>query len=307
MDDYASLTPGHWHKAFQELQGLADNYANFQGITPYLTYAQSQAGQEQAPSTISPTGLNPVLVVVLILLLLVVLGAVLFVIMKRRVQPAAVAQYQYTPTGAGAYPQNRAFGAYSPTPGYIPPAPGSLPETYPPKPESYTAASGYESMANLVPQTPPLRVSAPLSPQPAQAPANGSAILMPPTYTSAAPGSSVGAPPTQQANSFERNLPTWVPSAQTTEQAPSVGQQSMQPLPMTPALPEQQEENTALARTFSVPRRPSLPLTDNVPAEQQIWVAPCGHINTLEVRFCRVCGQPIAAAASQDTTNVSWP
>jgi exonuclease VII small subunit len=28
-------------------------------------------------------------------------------------------------------------------------------------------------------------------------------------------------------------------------------------------------------------------------ADTLTWAAPCGHINTADARFCRVCGQPV--------------
>src|SRR5712692_5731961 len=43
--DYASTTPGHWHKAQQEFQQIAAHYSNFKAITPYLTYTAQQATQ----------------------------------------------------------------------------------------------------------------------------------------------------------------------------------------------------------------------------------------------------------------------
>lgn len=47
--DYASSTPGHWHKAQQEFQQLAAHYPLFKAITPYLNYAAAQAKTEKVP------------------------------------------------------------------------------------------------------------------------------------------------------------------------------------------------------------------------------------------------------------------
>src|SRR5260370_35592485 len=47
--DYASSTPGHWHKAQQEFQQIAAHYPLFKAITPYLNYAAAQAKTEKAP------------------------------------------------------------------------------------------------------------------------------------------------------------------------------------------------------------------------------------------------------------------
>src|SRR5258708_9410628 len=47
--DYASSTPGHWHKAQQEFQQIAAHYPLFKAITPYLHYAPPQSKTEKAP------------------------------------------------------------------------------------------------------------------------------------------------------------------------------------------------------------------------------------------------------------------
>jgi len=47
--DYASSTPGHWHKAQQEFQQIAAHYPQFKAITPYLDYTTTQARTEKVP------------------------------------------------------------------------------------------------------------------------------------------------------------------------------------------------------------------------------------------------------------------
>lgn len=298
MDDYSSPSAGHWHKAFQELQSLANSYTNFQGVTPYLTYAQNQAGHEQAPST-TGSGASSVLVVILVLLLLVILCAVLFVLMRRRVQPAVVTPYGSAPMGAYPQQQGGSLGAYSLPPGYIPQTPAN-----------HTAASQYAFPAQQVPQTPPLTVGVTPLPQPSNemvpTSAGGPGPSMPPANWPFAAENSSAAQPMEQAKPFERSLPTWAPpeaTAQVPEPAPVAQQMPAQLAPVIPT--DGQEENSAQARTFSVPRRPSVPLTDSSTANQQIWVAPCGHVNTLGVRFCRVCGQPTSPTSSQNITDMS--
>jgi S1-C subfamily serine protease len=51
--DYASNTPGHWHKAYQEFTQIANKYPLFKAITPYLNYAQNQANTEQTTQSSS--------------------------------------------------------------------------------------------------------------------------------------------------------------------------------------------------------------------------------------------------------------
>ncbi len=55
--DYAANTPGHWHKAEQELQKIATNYPLFKAVTPYLNYALAQAKTERSPQS-SPTPIS---------------------------------------------------------------------------------------------------------------------------------------------------------------------------------------------------------------------------------------------------------
>jgi S1-C subfamily serine protease len=49
--DYASNTPGHWHKAQNELEQIAASYPLFKAVKPYLDYATAQAKIEKAPQT----------------------------------------------------------------------------------------------------------------------------------------------------------------------------------------------------------------------------------------------------------------
>jgi serine protease Do len=94
FSDYAASTPGHWHKAQQELSQLAAKYPGFKAIAPYLTYAQAQAKNEHGtqpqstPST-SPTqglGNNLTLYAIALAAAVLVIGvaAVLFVVISRR-------------------------------------------------------------------------------------------------------------------------------------------------------------------------------------------------------------------------------
>src|SRR5260370_8117505 len=54
--DYASSTPGHWHKAQQEFQQIAAHYPQFKAITPYLGYTTTQARTEKvSQSTPQPS------------------------------------------------------------------------------------------------------------------------------------------------------------------------------------------------------------------------------------------------------------
>jgi hypothetical protein len=49
--DYASTTPGHWHKAQIEFAQIATSYPEFKAVKPYLDYATAQAKLEKVPQT----------------------------------------------------------------------------------------------------------------------------------------------------------------------------------------------------------------------------------------------------------------
>lgn len=97
--DYAANTPGHWHKATQEFQQIANRYPLFKAVTPYLNYAEQQAKSEKLPQS-TPTSQSPqpaagipsfgywILVgaVVIILLAVLLFGAV--ALRRRRTKPA---------------------------------------------------------------------------------------------------------------------------------------------------------------------------------------------------------------------------
>lgn len=344
LNDYASSTSGHWHKAFVELQTLMNSHPGFLGATSYLSYAQDQANSEQLP--VSSTGPNPVLVIVLALIIvLALLGAVLFVVMKRRgqVAPAGAAQLASAPYSMYVPQPGGVQSAYAPPAASYPPVgygaftPGSAPDTYPPTPASYGDVAWHEQSTGQVPQTPqPSLDEVPASPVPVQA-----------------------------AQSAEHSLPTWAPVPQTprpvSDPLPSSSQPAssivvdtltvedvVQPQPAvhaednaaTPAredvpamngqpqdslLPasSQGEEQTTLAQSlaspwsFSVPRRPSAPMPAvSREANQELagsfsgvysLIAPCGHANTPEVHYCRVCGQPVHLDGARDTTDISAP
>jgi S1-C subfamily serine protease len=55
FDDYASNAPGHWHKAAREFALLASSYPLFKAISPYLSYAQTQARSEHVSLTSTKT------------------------------------------------------------------------------------------------------------------------------------------------------------------------------------------------------------------------------------------------------------
>ena len=57
--DYASNTPGHWHKAQIELEQIATSYPLFKAVKPYLDYATGQAKIEKTPQPQSQPSSQP--------------------------------------------------------------------------------------------------------------------------------------------------------------------------------------------------------------------------------------------------------
>jgi S1-C subfamily serine protease len=100
--DYASTTPGHWHKAQREFQKLSDKYPNFNGVTPYLNYAADQASHEKLPVPASSSinyaawaiGIGSIL-----LLVLLVLGCLLFFVTRRKKSSSSVPGAPFTAPG----------------------------------------------------------------------------------------------------------------------------------------------------------------------------------------------------------------
>src|SRR5450432_3509742 len=100
--DYASTTPGHWHKAQRELQKLSDKYPNFSGAAPYLNYASDQASHEKLPapatSSINYTawaiGIGSIL-----LLVLLVLGCLLFFVTRHKKSSSTTPSGPFTAPG----------------------------------------------------------------------------------------------------------------------------------------------------------------------------------------------------------------
>jgi len=90
--DYASTTPGHWHKAQSELQQIQDSYPQFKAVTPYLNYAAQQAKNESTTGSLlsTPTSIPALVWIVGVLALIVLLLLVLLGIgLSRRRKPAS--------------------------------------------------------------------------------------------------------------------------------------------------------------------------------------------------------------------------
>ena len=99
--DYASTTPGHWHKAQIEFGQIAANYPLFKAVKPYLDYTMSQAKIEKVPqpqpqpsSTASPAKsvlTNPLTLIGIGLVLVAVLLLFgVFALQRRRAKRAPV-------------------------------------------------------------------------------------------------------------------------------------------------------------------------------------------------------------------------
>ncbi len=160
LNDYASNSTGHWHRAQQEFAQIAAKYPLFKGVTPYLTYAQQQARTENVSPQPTPTAntapTNTIAAYVLTIggiALLILLLALLFMVFFRRrskksatsstgkagldsqePRPAAIAQKGPSPAG-GSMQQKQAsslddamvaFGAPPKTPQPVQPSSSSI-------------------------------------------------------------------------------------------------------------------------------------------------------------------------------------
>ncbi|MBF6589858.1 MAG: trypsin-like peptidase domain-containing protein [Ktedonobacterales bacterium] len=130
FEDYAATTPGHWHKAAQQLQTISARYPGFQAVLPYLRYAQVQAAQEPltTPGPTTPRLSLPVIGGAGIVALLAIMGMVALAVRSRRKRQAAA--FATVPAGTP-------FSAYgAPPPGYayptMPPAYGAPSDQMPP-------------------------------------------------------------------------------------------------------------------------------------------------------------------------------
>ena len=56
FNEYASTSPGHWHRAQQGFEQIAASYPQFNAVQPYLNYSKIQAQQESAGTQPTPTG-----------------------------------------------------------------------------------------------------------------------------------------------------------------------------------------------------------------------------------------------------------
>ncbi len=139
FDDYAATTPGHWHKAAQELQALSSGYPAFQGMVPYLRYAQTQADQESLTPPGPTVGAPLVLGGAGTIAALAVLGIVLVLVRSRRRQQAVAAAAAQSAAAYGAYTQPSSYGyGYGPPSGPYAPPSGSGGAPWPPS--GYPAA-----------------------------------------------------------------------------------------------------------------------------------------------------------------------
>ncbi|HEY0756289.1 MAG TPA: trypsin-like peptidase domain-containing protein [Ktedonobacteraceae bacterium] len=357
IDDYASLSSDHWQKAANELQSLAQNYPNFQAVTVYLAYAQSQARNGQNPSSFSGGSANILWIVLIILLLLALLGGLFFLMFRRRAQPVVVAPVgvQYT---SGVYnPYQSPSGVYRAVPmGYSAGVPYIQPSHDPTSGvqqavpsgvalPNYMAPAAYGVLPGQIPQTPPIMPGANAPFWPATFPAQSASFMPLPVQTPQPAANEVipqtpsnWASPEARAESEAAVLPEAAEEngiyTLPDEQAKAVDAWAPAASPAHTGLPasdnwptlamEEQagsaEEKTVVAspqeRSFVVPRRPIVPEIGAPeaagmapvasPANPFTRIAPCGHANTPDVSFCRICGQPVASNTSETSNgNVS--
>jgi hypothetical protein len=270
FDDYASTATGHWHKAARELRSLANTYRSFLAITAYLTYAQSQASGEQLSQAAPSTNNTAILVTVLALLALTVVVALLFRVMRQRTRPALAIQSGSVPMGGYVPWQDRGSAVLSAPENYISPS-VDKPSTEKSAADAYAALSiehvslSERSVSSFLP----------LSDTPLPEQENWSHV-----------------------HEEESHLPIWpAPLPPPDEDISSVEN----PTPRGEVWSQHSEGTVAPALLpdaggFAISERSTVPGasgTDHL-FESQERVASCGHANPANVRFCRVCGRPLA-------------
>jgi serine protease Do len=148
LNDYASNSTGHWHRAQQEFAQIAAKYPLFKGVTPYLTYSQQQARTENvSPQPTPKANTSPTNTIAAYvwtiggIALLILLLALLFMVFFRRrgkkstssstgkagldsqePRPAAIAQKQASSLDDAMV----AFGAPPKTPQPVQPSSSSI-------------------------------------------------------------------------------------------------------------------------------------------------------------------------------------
>lgn len=283
FEDYAATTPGHWHKAAQELQNLMQRYPGFLGAQPYLAYAQSQASTE-ALTTTSSVGINAGVLIGLILFgVLVVLGAGTFVVIRRRAQIASAnaAQSWSTPLPSqsaipsvyGSPQINGSSGSHPSLPLAVQgqmaaPSLSDWPSvsqtTWPPVPET----------PSLAPQIHDGQTDIAI-PRIEKTPQSESTLIVsrPLSSVEDAPFTVVASQPAMPQDGVFGVLSTFTPSA-------------------TPF------ENVFGAEEPSVFSQ-EVPVPIGAVSDMHTWLAPCGHLNLPTARFCRVCGQTFQTRRSE--------
>jgi S1-C subfamily serine protease len=273
FNDYASQVPGHWHKATQEFQQLANQYPQFKAINQFVQYASQQAQTEkvtQEPSNTSGNGnpnsggssaINPLYIIAgggaLLLIVLVVAGLAVSRRRQPAVTPGQIAGYTASPNSSfsnqyyGATPLSSLPGAAEPQPGPNMPVSATSSPIYPPQPGAY-------------------RPQAPMQP------------------------TQQGYQPTVPQQSYQPAAPQQVYRPQTQSTGP-VPQQFYQPRSISPS------QNVGGMSAFGAPSVTPPPAASGSdatlvarpkPPVQQWRSWPCGHINRDDAQFCGVCGEP---------------
>jgi len=266
--DYASNSPGHWHKALKELQQIALQYPLFQAITSYETFAQSQAQSERLPQSQpqSQPGVSPIILIVgiaVVILMALILFGVLFARRRGKKSPTTASkQPPFTSTPPDVIVQNDQMRAVYGTP--TGPLPVYTPPLFTSPHETYVAGTAGESKGR-----PP------------------------------APIHLVGDYPDTVANDASKSTASRSGQLQGVPAAPSGEMQGegspfhsthLSPLQTFGEISPGEEATAAVpspAWSFPIPARPS--------SNQAPRLSACGHLNTSDASYCRTCGMPITS------------
>lgn len=97
--EYASTTPGHWHKALSEFRQMAKDFPQFTAIAPYIAYTSQQAAHEPLPKPqLLSDNTTRLISIGVVVFLLIVLAVAMFVSRRKKNSSSSIEEPPVPPT-----------------------------------------------------------------------------------------------------------------------------------------------------------------------------------------------------------------